>query len=86
MRGCCFRRAVDLDQHEPRRIVLLLDHFDARNPGFLNASAGVFDGSLPEAGNRLGFDPHMHVNDKHRTYSPFLILTPHRLSSVAHSG
>jgi hypothetical protein len=48
MRGRRFRRAVDLGEHEPCRIVLLLHHVKARDAGLLHARAGVLDGGLPE--------------------------------------
>ena len=66
MRGRRFRRAVDLDQHEPGSIVLLLHHVEARDSGLLNTRAGVLDGSLPEVRHRLGLDVCVHVNNKHR--------------------
>jgi hypothetical protein len=51
MRGRRLRIAVDFDQHEPRRIVLLLRHIKARDTGFLNTRAGVFNGSVTEVRN-----------------------------------
>ena len=44
-------RGVDLDQDEPGRIVLLLDHGKARDTGLLNTRTGVFNRGLPEVSN-----------------------------------
>jgi len=56
------RRAVDLDQDKPRRIIRLLD--DTSNPrdaGFLDAEARVLDGWLPGT-SAMKFRLHVHLN------------------------
>src|SRR5664279_154464 len=70
--GCSIRRAIGLDQHEFRFVVLLLDYIEARDTRFLNAVASILDRGPPELCDRLGFYLHMHMNDKHQMCLHFL--------------
>ena len=66
--GRGIRRAVDLDQNEAGGIVSTLNHVEARNAGFLNAVARVFDGSLLESLDGIGFDMDMDLGDQHSSH------------------
>jgi hypothetical protein len=45
------RCTVDLDQNEAGFIILLLDHVEPCDAGFLDTMASVFDCGLPELRN-----------------------------------
>src|ERR1039457_3137892 len=64
--------AIDLDQHEARRVVRLLQDVETRNVRLLHAVAGVLQGVLPERVDVLGFDVNEDVNDDHTVYCKWL--------------
>src|SRR5580658_8545452 len=66
----CIGRAVDLDKHEARSVVLLLHEVEARDAGFLDAGSRIFESCLREFRDLLGFDAYVNVSDEQRTTLP----------------
>ena len=60
--------AVDLDEHEARRVVLLLDHVEPGDAGFADAVAGVRDGRGAKRLDRLRFHVDVHMDDDHAAH------------------
>jgi hypothetical protein len=62
--------SVDLDQHEPSGIVLLLKHVELRDAWLLHAVPRVLDASGLEGIHMIGFHQDMDVDDQHETLTP----------------
>src|SRR3990172_2749781 len=62
-------RAIDLDQDEPRRVVVLLDDVETRDPRLAHAVAGVLDGRGTEGLHRFGPNVDENVHDVHGSHS-----------------
>ena len=56
----CLDAPVGFDEHEPGRIILLLEQVETGDAGFLEALAGVSERGLPEGFHTIRF--HMHSN------------------------
>ena len=65
MRGGGFGCAVNFDEHETRRVVLLLANIETRDAGFLGAVPGIVESGLPEGVDRIGLHANMNVDDEH---------------------
>ena len=63
--GRRIRGAIDLNEHEPGRIIGLLHHVEAGNAGFLRALAGVLDAGLFERLDAIRLYVHMDVDNQH---------------------
>lgn len=55
--------SINLDQHETRRVVLLLDDIEARDAWFFQARTRVGERGLIEGVNALRFDMNMNMNN-----------------------
>jgi hypothetical protein len=66
VRGC----PVDLHEHESGRVVVLLDDIETGYARFLDAVAGIVQGSLLEIRDAIRSDVNEDVNDQHG-------VTPH---------
>jgi hypothetical protein len=65
MRGGGPGIAINLHQHEPRRVILLLQDVEAQDAGFLQTVARVESGRLLERHDALRFDMDLNVNYEH---------------------
>jgi hypothetical protein len=54
--------AIYLDQDKTSRVILLLDHVESRNAGFLNAVGGVLNGCRLERIDPVGLNLYMNVD------------------------
>ena len=71
----CGRRlfgAIPLDQHEPRRVVLLLNHVEPGDAGLFHAFTGVSQRGCLERLDAIR--PHMHVDMNEEHDRLFLLL------------
>ena len=59
------RRSIDLDEHEARGIVGVLDHIEARHAGFLDALARILNRRRFECFDVPGLHLHVNMNDTH---------------------
>ena len=66
--GGCFGIPISLDQNESRGIVFLLDDDEARDAGFQDAIAGIFDGGGSEG--FYAFRLHVNMNNEHLACLP----------------
>jgi hypothetical protein len=57
--------AINFHQHEPRRVVLLLQDVKTQDTQFEPAAAGVEPRRLFERLHAIGFDMNMNVNNEH---------------------
>ena len=57
--------AINLDEHEARRVVGLLHHIEPRDAGFLHAGAGVGERGGLERFETFRFYPDVDMHDEH---------------------
>ena len=65
VRGRRLGRAVDLDEHEARRIVRLLDDVEPGDAGFSDRLPGIFQTRGREGLDATGFYVNSDVDDEH---------------------
>jgi hypothetical protein len=65
VRGGRFQRAVSLHEDEPGGIILLLQHIELGNAGFLDAVPGILSAGFLEGFDAIRFDVNVHVNNEH---------------------
>lgn len=63
--GWRVRGPVNLDEHEARRVVLLLDDVEAGDAGFLDAVAGVVERGGLEGCDAISLHVDVDVDDEH---------------------
>ena len=56
---------IDINQQEPGGIIGLLDDIEARDAGFPDTVAGVFDRGGSEGIDAFRFHLYMNMNDEH---------------------
>ena len=61
----CACITINLHEHKPRRVVLLLDNIELCDTGFFQALLRVGNGSPLESFNGFRFDVNMNMNDEH---------------------
>jgi hypothetical protein len=62
------RRAVQLDQQKPRRVVVLLDDVEAHDAGLLHAVARILERRGGEGVHGIGLHVDEDVDDEHGEY------------------
>src|SRR5437899_7864947 len=70
--------AIDLDEHKPCRVVLLLDDIEPGDAGFADAVARIFERGLFEGLDAFRFNAHMNMDNKHRFLSGRVRASPRR--------
>src|SRR5512135_771588 len=60
-----FDGPIDLDQNEAGRIVLLLNHIETGDAGFMHTLTRIFQGGGLESLDLIRFDMDKYMNDEH---------------------